>query len=215
MATRKERLDEWLDGRDPVELNDAEVFAMRSERLICGYRRPSANYAPCMRPPKKDADRCRTHDRKGNAKKGPEAGTYKHGLYAEAFKGELRKKFTRAAGAEDPLNLIPEVSAQRALFAEYISRFEPGMSVTREDIDYLMRWGDTIGKTVERIFRARALGALTIAEIEFLKVGILVLLESYVPDPERRLAFIAGLVKLIPDRPSDIIGSDVGKPDSV
>ena len=204
---RLERIDEWLEGRDRSELSAIEIQAMRSERLICGYNLPSKN-VPCFKAPILDRERCRTHG--GKKPRGPDHWSYKNGLYADAFKGDLKKKFARASSTEDPLNLLPELHAQRTLFAEYVSRFEENVPMKRDDIDALIRWGESITRTVERIFRSRALGALTIAEIEFLKVGILTLLEDYVPDPEGRISFIEGLTRLIPDRPSDISGEDVG-----
>lgn len=201
MTTRKERVDEWLNGRDPIQLSPIEIEAMRAEGLICGYLRPSANYRPCMRPPRvnpEPSDRCKTHDRKGNAPKGPDHPNFKHGLYAESFKGELKKKFVQNVGVADPLDVLPEIAAMRTLFQEYVSRFEHNQKVSRDDIHALTTWADRIVRAVTQAIRVRNESALTIAEIQFLRVGLTAAINDFIPDPERRAEFIDRVAELIP-----------------
>lgn len=204
--SRTERIAEWLEGREPVDLEIWEIEAMRMESLICGYRRPNANYAPCMKPPIKGRERCRVH--RGAVPRGPDHWNYKHGRYAEAFKGDLRKKFLEQFADDDPLNILPELYAQRTLFVEYVSRFEPNMKLSRRDIYDMMFWAEKIVKTATAIVKVRNETALTTAEIVYLKAAIIGLLEEFIPDPARRKAFILRLDEIIPSGSGD---GDLGR----
>ena len=168
----------------------------------CGAK--TRNGGTCKNPPINGHGRCRMHG--GKTPRGPASANFKHGLYATAFKEEMRQKFDAASSIDDPLDLLPELAAQRALFVSYVERFQPGIQISLADIDALMRWSDSIGRTIERIVKNRNETALTVAEISFIKAGIIALLSEFVPDVDRRSAFIARLGTLIPERSG--VGSD-------
>ena len=162
---------------------------------ICGAKTKSGR--PCLGKAMRNG-RCRLHG--GATPRGPDSPHFKHGRYAYAFKGELLERFKRAAIDNRPLDLLPELAVQRALFETYIGRFEPGIALSGDDIHNMMAYADSIGRMAERITKARNDTALTIAEITFLRAGIADLLNEFIPDNDQRQAFIARLSEYIPAR---------------
>ena len=116
------------------------------------------------------------------------------------FKNGLRAKYIEAASIEDPTDILPELAAQRAVFAVFVSRFEEGYKLSAGEIDNIIRWSETIGRMAERVVKMRNETMLTVAETLFLQAEIIKLLDEYLPDPDKRGAFIAALNALIPGR---------------
>ena len=117
---------------------------------------------------------------------------YVTGRYSRFMKQSLQEKM-QAVDDENPLDLLPELQVQRALFAEYISRFQPGVPLGIGDIDYLMEWSGSIGKTVERIVKLRLDTALTMAEIALIAARIPEVVVRFIDDPNKQRAFIEAL----------------------
>ena len=164
----------------------------------CGAKKSKGGL--CRNRPVKDSNsgRCRFHG--GASLNGPISSGWKHGRYATVFKDELKQKYIAAASIEDPTDILPELAAQRAVFASFIERLEEGRKLTAGEIASIMQWSETIGKMAERVVKMRNDTALTIAETLFIKAGIVGLLDEYIPDTDKRGAFIARLDALIPGR---------------
>ena len=161
----------------------------------CGAKTRSGK--PCQRPPMKNG-RCRLHG--GATPHGPASKNFKHGRYAAAFKGELAEKFSEALGEKNPLDLLPELAANRALLDGYIAKLAGKKVIETKDLLTVSAMTGDITRTVAAIVKNRNDTALTVAEIMFIRNGILRLMEQYVPDPDRRRSFINDLGALIPER---------------
>lgn len=172
----------------------------------CGAKKSKGGL--CRNRPVKggNSGRCRFHG--GASQNGPESSGWKHGRYAAVFKDELKQKYIDAASIEDPTDILPELAAQRAVFASFIGRLEEGRKLTASEIDSIIRWSETIGKMVERVVKMRNETMLTIAETLFLQAGIIRLLDEYIPDPDKRTTFITQLDALIPGRANSAVVID-------
>lgn len=159
----------------------------------CGAKTRSGT--PCQRKPVAGGKRCKLHG--GASLRGAESPTIKHGRYSKYLRQSLQDKL---AGVDDgnPLDLLPELQMQRALFTEYVHRFQPGITLGMGDIDALMGWSEQIGRMVERIVKMRNETALTQAEMQFLAARIVELVGKYVSDPDQRQAFISELFAGVP-----------------
>jgi hypothetical protein len=141
------------------------------------------------------AARCRLHG--GATPRGEALPQYKHGRYSKYVMPSIAEKLT-TVNDENPLDLLPELHMQRALFAEYVGRFKPGVPLGIGDIDYMMGWSAEIGKSVERIVKLRNDTALTQAEVRFIAMRVIELLGKYVADPNERQSFISELLEGLP-----------------
>ena len=74
--------------------------------------------------------KCRIHG--GKSLKGTDSPHFKHGRYTRHLPDKIREKLI--ASDDDPLDLLPELDVQRALFADYLSRFQAGMTLTAGDV---------------------------------------------------------------------------------
>lgn len=165
-------------------------------KKVCGAKLRGKD-AHCQKAPMANG-KCRLHG--GATPSGPDSANYIHGRYADAFRGKLAEKFERASADRNPLDLMPELAVQRALLHQYVE-FESGkrkMSASAvQNISSLT--GDVV-KTATIITKVRSDNALTIAEIKFFTNGIRLLMEKYVPDPDKRRLFVADLGALIPEQ---------------
>lgn len=160
--------------------------------MQCGAKKRDGT--PCPTPAMANG-RCRMHG--GKSLKGAESPTLKHGRYSPYLKQSLADKLANVSD-ENPLDLLPELQVQRALFAEYIHRFQPGMTMGMGDIDALMGWSAEITRTVERIVKMKNETALTQAEVQFLAARIVELIGKYVVDSDQQRAFVAELLASVP-----------------
>ena len=165
------------------------------DKKICGAKTRSGK--PCQRSPLKGKKRCRQHG--GATPSGPDSVHYKHGRYAEAFKGELRKKFDLVQQDGEPLNLLPELHVQRALLTQYIDSLE-GKTTSIKELKNVSILVEDVVKTAATIAKVRSEHALTVAEIRFVQAAMLNLLEKYVTDPNQRRNFVDEIRGLIPAR---------------
>ena len=141
---------------------------------------------------------CQVHGA-GSSKKGRPGGRpVEHGRYADSFKGKLREKFIESYEDGNPLDLLPELAVQRTLLQNYITRFEVGLSPTGRDLKILSDLSNDVVSTATKIINTRNQTALTVAEIKYLQLGITALLDEFIPDTDRRRAFITRLMAIIP-----------------
>lgn len=153
--------------------------------------------------------RCKLHG--GKTPGGTDSVHFKHGYYSKVFRGRLAERFAEAHDAGDPLDLLPELRVQRAILAERINQISGGRQPTGDELRSVNLIADGVVKTAATIVKMRNDTALTVAEVKFIQIGMMRLLEKYVTDPDRRRDFIAELRSLIPGRD----GTSGEQPDSI
>lgn len=162
--------------------------------------------AQCTAKSKQSGQRCKRSATSGSTKcsihgaktpRGADSPNLKHGRYSPYLKQSLQDKLTNVQD-DNPLDFLPELEVQRALFAEYISRFAEGMQLSAYDIDYLFGWSAEIGKSVERIVKMRNETAMTNAEVQFLAVRVVELVGKYIVNSDQQQAFISELFAGVP-----------------
>lgn len=141
--------------------------------------------------------RCYHHG--GETPAGAESPHFKHGRYADYTSEKVKSKLARADDGDDPMDLLPELDLQRALFAEYLSRFQDGTTMlTAGDLNMLMQFVTDIGRMVERITKMRNETALTHAEVKYLAARISDVVRKHIYDPAQQQAFIYDLFAELP-----------------
>lgn len=134
--------------------------------------------------------RCKLHG--GASLRGEQSPTFKTGRYSKYLNASLTAKLDMVED-DNPLDLLPELQVQRALFAEYIERFGAGYRLSAQDVSYLMDWSSEIGRTVERIVKLRNDTALTAAEVALIAARIPDVVAKFIPDANQQRAFIDAL----------------------
>lgn len=137
--------------------------------------------------------RCRMHG--GASLSGAEHPNYRHGRYSTYLPASIEEKM-QAVSESDPLDLLPELHVQRALFAQHINSFE-GKTITAFDIGFLMSWSAEIGRMVERIVKMRNDTALTAAEVALIAARIPDVVTRYIHDPIQQQQFVADLFSAV------------------
>lgn len=169
---------------------------MKTPRKVCGAKLRGKN-AFCQKSPMANG-RCRLHG--GATPSGPDSANYKHGRYAEAFKGQLAEKFKKHSDDPQPLDMITDLNVQRTLLEEYLSQLSSRKKVRLNELINASSLAQDAVKSAAIITQTRQKTAFTMAEAKFIKQGFLMLMEKYVPDPDERRNFIADLSALIPER---------------
>jgi len=146
---------------------------------ICGAK--TRKGSPCPNPVVTGRKRCRMH---GGTNPGP---PIQSGRYSAVLRQSLRDKYQHFLGDANLRDLSCEIAVERALFAEYLSRFQDGVNLTANDISRLMDWASGIARTVERVVRMENQSALTGREVQLLEVTIIRLLAEFLDEPERAL----------------------------
>lgn len=142
--------------------------------------------------------RCRLHG--GKTPSGPDSVHFKHGRYASVFHFELANKFLAASEDKNPLDLLPELAVQRALLSQHIDKISQTIQPKLGHLQAVSRLAEDVVRTAATIAKVRNDTALTIAEVKFIQLGMMRLIEKYVPDPNRRRNFIEELRTLVPGR---------------
>lgn len=166
-----------------------------TDKKVCGAKLRNKD-AYCQKPPMENG-RCRLHG--GKTPMGPDLPQYKHGRYAFAFKGKLGEHFKNMEADTNPLDLLPELAAQRALLSSFIETTSAKGEAKKADLETISMLANDVVKTAATIVKARNDTALTIAEIKYIQAGMIRLMEKYVPDPDQRRAFVTELRDLIPN----------------
>jgi len=168
-------------------------------KKVCGAKL-RGKAATCQKAPMANG-RCRLHGDKTPS--GPDSTHFKHGRYAAAFKGQMAEKFKQAQADGKPLDLLPELAIQRALLADYAESVTGKRTLTAATAKNLSDLVNDVVKTATTITKVRNDTAFTIAEFKFIQKGMTLLMEKYVPDPDKRRNFIAELGALIPEQHAD------------
>lgn len=107
-----------------------------------------------------------------------------------------------------PLDLLPELAAQRAMLTKYIENVSGKKRISLASLTAVVSMAETIARTAVRIVDARNKTAMTNAEIAFILGGMKQVLEKYVPDPDQRRAFINDLRQFLPGQ---LVAGDEGE----
>ena len=134
----------------------------------------------------------------GATPRGPDSPHFKHGKYANAFKGQFRAHYDVMMADGEPFELLSEFNAQRAMFTAFIEKVTSGRRVTFVQMETVIHLGQTVINSASKIIEARNKTAFTNAEVEFMQAGMKQILEKYVPDPDQRRAFIDDLRHFLP-----------------
>lgn len=164
------------------------------KKKVCGAKLRGKKKT-CQRSPMANG-RCRLHG--GATPSGPASANYKHGRYSDVFRGTMAEKF--ASVEEKPLDLLPELAVTRTMLKVYVEKVSGKKSVSAADVHNVSALAMDTVRIASVIAKIRNEEALTVAELKFVKQGLMMLMEKYVPDPDRRRNFIAELSALIPER---------------
>lgn len=162
--------------------------------MQCGAKTRSGK--PCVNPGMANG-RCRMHG--GKSLKGAESATFKHGKnskYQDYVPTLLKEKVAGFLEVSNPLDLLGELALTRALLAEFVSRFET-TPLDAISISIMSDLVDRINKTVANISKIKNDTALTGAEVTFLAMQMVGLLDRYVTDPTKREAFKQEIFSLV------------------
>lgn len=140
--------------------------------------------------------RCRLHG--GKTPSGPDSPHFRHGTFAYAFKQQMAERFTQIQQGSNPLDMVPELNVQRTMLDAYIAQATEKRKVRLTDLMNAADMAKEVVKSAATIAQTRQKQALTLAELRFIQKGMLMLMEKYVPDIDRRRNFIAELTALIP-----------------
>jgi hypothetical protein len=133
---------------------------------------------------------CRMHGAGSPHKGRPGGAPITTGRYS-IKRQELARKAQEFANDTAPGDLTGELVLMRALLQDYLDRFEDGTRLPFDDIGRIFGMVEAIGRLVERIAKILAATALTQNEVQQFKQAFLAELPKYVPDPDKRLEFIA------------------------
>jgi len=162
---------------------------------LCGAK--TRGGGKCKKPAMPNG-RCKLHG--GQTPSGTDSVNFKHGLYSNAFKGQLAERFAQAEAEQAPLDLLPELRIQRAMLAERIDQVSSNRNPKPDELKSITLLADAVVRTAATIAKVRNDTALTIAEVKFIQIGMIRLIEKYVPDTNRQRDFIRELRALVPGR---------------
>lgn len=162
---------------------------------VCGAKLRNKN-AYCQKTPMANG-RCRLHG--GKTPSGPDSPHFKHGRYADAFKGQMAERFAKLEKDPKPLDAVTDLNVQRTMLEEYIAQASSRKKLRMTDLMNAADMAKDAVKSAAIIAQTRQKHAFTLAELKFLQKGMMVLMEKYVPDPDQRRNFIADLIALIPE----------------
>lgn len=137
--------------------------------------------------------KCKLHG--GSSLKGIESPRYETGRYSKYVPAKLQT-YIADLDQYNILELADELQTQRALIADYLSRYRDGLPMQEQNIGTIIAWLNSIGITVERITKIRNETALTGAEIAHLKLRTAELVTRYIDDPEKRRQFVKELFQI-------------------
>lgn len=181
---------------------------------LCGAMARSTGN-PCTQPAGWGTDhvgegRCRFHGG---------ASPIKHGRYSKVKREPIRRLIESYQDDPDPLNLLPELAAMRALFTDFIERYdewreaflawhtsfgsENGNPKPKQVLDLAdaTKILDRIGRMVERIEKVRAQNAISAPELFRVMSEIKRVIELEVENPRtrERIADQIGSIRVKPN----------------
>ena len=164
---------------------------------VCGAKLRKKPGRTCQSTQLMSNGRCRLHG--GKTHSGPDSANYKHGKYADAFKGQMRQRFERMSQDANPLDMLPDLHVQRTLLETYLDEIGNRKKIKLNELINASNLAQDAVKSAATITQARQKQALTLAEIKFIQKGMMMLMEKYVPDPNQRRNFIEELYTLVPE----------------
>lgn len=167
------------------------------QRKVCGAKLRKKPGKFCQSTKLMSNGRCRLHG--GKTPSGPDSANYKHGKYADAFKGQMLARFERLQKDPQPLDMLPDLNIQRTLLETYLEKISNKKTVKVSDLMNASNLAQDAVKSAAAIAQARQKQAFTLAEWKFLQKSIMLLMEKYVPDPDSRRNFIEELIAIIPE----------------
>jgi hypothetical protein len=162
---------------------------------LCGAK--TRGGGKCKKPAMPNG-RCKLHG--GKTPSGTDSVHFKHGLYSKVFHGRMAERFADADADKTPLDLLAELKIQRAMLAERIDQVSAQPTPKADDLKSVTFLADAVVRTAATIAKTRNDTALTIAEVKFLQVGMMRLIEKYVTDPNRQRDFVNELRTLVSGR---------------
>lgn len=164
-------------------------------KQVCGAKLRGKS-ATCQKPPMENG-RCRLHG--GATPSGPDNANFKHGKYADVFKGRMLERFERMQKDPRPLDMVPDLLVQRTLLETYLDEVSNRKKIKLSELMNASALAQDAVRSAATITQARQKQALTLAEIKFIQKGMMMLMEKYVPDPDDRRNFIEELYTLVPE----------------
>jgi hypothetical protein len=165
-------------------------------KKICGAKLRGKNKV-CQKAPMHNG-RCRLHG--GSTPSGPDNPNFKHGRYASAFQGKLAEKFEQSVQDDKPMDLQRELAVLRTLNEQVIEQASALKKLRMADVGNIATITTAVINAASKIAKMRNDEAMTMAEVRFIQTRMIQILEKYVPDPDRRRAFVEELNGLIPQR---------------
>jgi hypothetical protein len=166
------------------------------KKKVCGAKLRGKN-ATCKKAPMANG-KCRLHG--GLTPSGPDNPNFKHGRYADAFKGQLAQKFDKSVKDEQPMDLQGELAVLRALNEHMIEMASSRAKIRVGDLANIATLTSAVINAATKIAKMRNDEAMTLAEVRFVQTRMIQIMEKYVPDPNRRRAFVEELRGLLPGR---------------
>lgn len=148
------------DLRDPNEDDATGMVVSQPPSTFCGAKLRKQNRL-CQHAAGYGTD----HPGKGRCKYHGGCSLVKHGRYSSIKSQRLHEYFAALEEDRDPLDLLPDVIALRALFLDFMNRCEeerPGQSLDLINAHTLLA---EAGRMVERIERIRAANAISRPEL--------------------------------------------------
>lgn len=111
------------------------------------------------------------------------ASLVRHGRYSAIKRESLRALIEQYESDPDPLNILPELAAMRALFQDYIERYA-GEFKDGTEYPTAVQILDRVGRMVERIEKARSQNAISQPELYRVMAEMARVVEIHVGDPQ-------------------------------
>ena len=131
----------------------------------------------------------------GKSLVGVDSPRYETGRYSKYVPAKLQNHIADL-DQYNLLDLADELQTQRALIADYLTRYRDGFPMQEQNIGTIITWLNSIGIMVERITKIRNETALTGAEIAHLKLRTAELVTKYIDDPNKARQFVIELFQV-------------------
>lgn len=129
-----------------------------------------------------------------------------HGRYSVTRRAGLQEKYQHFFDDPSVGDLRPELALLRATLQGYLDGFDIYGPIEEIHIGRVLEMVDAIGRMVERIAKILSTTALTQAELQLLQVTLIDAIEEFIPEPERRRAFVSRISGALGQR----LGASVG-----
>lgn len=128
------------------------------------------------------------------------------GLHSKKLRGAMLRAVRAASAMDDPFDLSAELAVARALLARKLEQIGDS-DISSRDLMSMSMLTSNIAGIVEKAIRAHHQTAFTPTELRFITAAMESLLDEFIPDPNRRRAFIARLRALVHGQPCSRAGN--------